>query len=192
VVESVAGLFAAFGLSASAGLNAYVPMLIVALMARFTDWITLSETWEPLTSWWVIGVLVILGLIEFFVDKVPAVNHINDAVQTFIRPTAGAILFAASTSAVTSIHPVLAIIAGILVSGGVHVAKSAAVRPTVTATTAGVGNVPVSVAEDVTATVISILAVVLPVAIAALIIMFTAFVVWWLWRRANAEKAARD
>jgi hypothetical protein len=40
--------------------------------------------------------------------------------------------------------------------------------------------------------VISILAVVLPVAIAALIIMFTAFVVWWLWRRANAEKAAVD
>ncbi|MEJ2551037.1 MAG: DUF4126 domain-containing protein [Anaerolineales bacterium] len=89
-------------------------------------------------------------------------------------------------------HPVLAIIAGILVSGSVHVAKSAAVRPTVTATTAGVGNVPVSVAEDVTATVISILAVVLPVAIAALIIMFTAFVVWWLWRRANVERATKD
>jgi hypothetical protein len=62
----------------------------------------------------------------------------------------------------------------------------------VTATTAGAANVPVSIAEDVTATVISILAVVLPVAIAALIIMFTAFVVWWLWRRANAEKAAVD
>jgi hypothetical protein len=167
VVESIAGLFAAFGLSASAGLNAYVPLLIVALMARFTDWITLSKTWEPLTSWWTIAVLVILGVIEFFVDKVPAVNHVNDAIQTFIRPTAGAILFAASTSAVTNIHPVLAIIAG-------------------------VGNVPVSVAEDVTATVISILAVVLPVAIAALIIMFTAFVVWWLWRRANVERATKD
>jgi len=192
VVESVAGLFAAFGLSASAGLNAYVPLLIVALMARFTDWITLSESWDPLTSWWTIAVLVMLGLIEFFVDKVPAVNHINDAIQTFIRPTAGAILFAASTSAVTNLHPVLAIIAGIMVSGGVHVAKSAAVRPTVTATTAGAGNIPVSIAEDVTATVLSMLAVVLPVAIAALIIIFTAFVVWWLWRRANAERAARD
>jgi len=190
VVESIAGLFAGFGLSASAGLNAYVPLLIVALTARFTDWITLSETWEPLTSWWTIAVLVILGVIEFFVDKVPAVNHVNDAIQTFIRPTAGAILFAASTSAVTNIHPVLAIIAGILVSGSVHVAKSAAVRPAVTATTAGVGNVPVSVAEDVTATVLSILSVVLPVAIAALMIMFTAFVVWWLWRRANAERRA--
>lgn len=192
MVESVAGLFAAFGLSASAGLNAYVPLLIVALMARFTDWITLSESWDPLTSWWTIAVLVMLGLIEFFVDKVPAVNHINDAIQTFIRPTAGAILFAASTSAVTNLHPVLAIIAGIMVSGGVHVAKSAAVRPTVTATTAGAGNIPVSIAEDVTATVLSMLAVVLPVAIAALIIIFTAFVVWWLWRRANAERAARD
>jgi len=187
-VESIGGVIAAFGLSASAGLNAYVPLLIVALMARFTNLITLSESWDALASWWTIAVLLILGTIEFFVDKVPAVNHVNDAIQTFVRPTAGAILFAASTSAVTEVHPVLAIIAGILVSGGVHVAKSTAVRPAVTATTAGAGNVPVSVAEDVTATVLSILAIVLPVAIAALIIMFTAFVVWWLWRRANAER----
>jgi hypothetical protein len=188
-VENLSGVFAAFGLSASAGLNAYVPLLIVALMARFTDWITLTEPWDALSSWWVIGVLVILGFIEFFMDKIPAVNHINDAIQTFIRPAAGAILFAASAQVITDIQPVLAIIAGILVSGGVHAVKATAVRPAVTATTAGAGNVPVSIAEDVTATVLSILSIVVPVVIAALIILFTAFVVWLLWRRANAERA---
>jgi hypothetical protein len=187
-VENLSGVFAAFGLSASAGLNAYVPLLIVALMARFTNWITLTEPWDALSSWWVIGVLIVLGLIEFFMDKIPAVNHINDAIQTFIRPTAGAILFAASAQVITDIQPVLAIIAGILVSGGVHVVKATAVRPTVTAATAGVGNVPVSIAEDVTATVLSIISVVLPVVIAALIILFTALIVWLLWRRANAER----
>jgi hypothetical protein len=184
-MEALGGILSAFGLSASAGLNAYVPLLIVALIARFTDWIELGETWSALTSWWVIGVLIVLGLIEFFADKVPAVNHINDVVQTFIRPTAGAVLFAASTDVVTNIHPVIALIAGLLISGSVHVVKSAALRPTVTATTGGAGNVPVSIAEDVLATVLSILAVVIPVVVAALIIMITAWLIWLLWRRAN-------
>jgi hypothetical protein len=187
-VEALSGVFAAFGLSASAGLNAYVPLLVVALMARFTNWIDLTEPWDALTSWWVIAVLVLLGVVEFFADKIPIVNHVNDAIQTFIRPSAGAILFAASAKVVTDIHPVLALIAGILVAGGVHAAKSAAVRPAVTLTTAGKANIPVSVAEDVTATVLSIIAVVLPVFIAALIIVVTAFIIWWLWRKANRER----
>jgi hypothetical protein len=185
-VETIGGVLAAFGLSASAGLNAYVPMLIVALMARFTDWITLASPWDAISSWWVIGILVVLGVVEFFADKIPVVNHINDAIQTFVRPTAGAILFAASTRVVTDINPVVALIAGLFVAGSVHVAKTAAVRPVVTASTGGTGNVPVSIAEDVVATVLSILAVVLPVIIAALIILLTAFVVWWIWRRVRA------
>jgi len=98
------GVFAAFGLSVSAGLNAYVPLLIVALIARFTDWIELASPWDILSSGWVIGVIVLLGVIEFFVDKIPAVNHINDAVQTFIRPVAGAVLFAARGCACDQSH----------------------------------------------------------------------------------------
>jgi hypothetical protein len=184
-MEAAAGVLSAFGLAASAGLNAYVPLLVVALMAKFTTWITLGSPWESLTSWWVIGALLLLGLIEFFADKVPAVNHLNDLVQTFVRPTAGAILFAASTNVVTDIHPVVAMIAGLLVAGSVHVVKSAAVRPTVTATTGGVGNIPVSIVEDIVATGLSILAIVIPVVIAGLIIVVVAYVIWVLWRRAN-------
>jgi len=48
-MEAVSGVLSAFGLAASAGLNAYVPLLIVALVARFTDWIQLGATWEPMT-----------------------------------------------------------------------------------------------------------------------------------------------
>jgi hypothetical protein len=191
-MDAAAGVLSAFGLAASAGLNAYVPLLIVALLARFTDWITLGAPWEALTSVWVIGALILLGLVEFFADKVPAVNHINDIIQTFIRPAAGAILFAASTDVVTDIHPVLAMIAGLLVAGSVHVVKSAAVRPVVTATTGGVGNVPVSIMEDVIATVLSILAIVIPVVVAGLIIVVVSYVVWWLWRRANRMANSGD
>jgi hypothetical protein len=189
-MNGVSSVLAAFGLSASAGLNAYIPLLIVSLMARFTDWVTLSKPWDALSSWWVIGALAILTLIEFFADKFPAVNHVNDVVQSFVRPAAGAVLFAASTGAATNIHPIVAIIAGLVVAGSVHATKALAIRPAVTATTAGAGNVPISILEDVIATVLSILAVVVPVLIAALMIVVTAFVVWWLWRRANQIQTA--
>jgi hypothetical protein len=186
-VDPLSGVFAAFGLSASAGLNAYIPLLILSLVARFTDLITLVEPWDALSSWWVIGVLVVLTVIEFFADKIPVVNHINDAIQTFIRPTAGAIAFAASARVVSDVHPILAIVAGLLVAGSVHAAKTAAVRPVVTATTGGVGNIPVSIAEDVAATVVSILAIVIPVLLVMILIVVTAYIIWRIWRRVNLE-----
>ena len=184
-MEALMGIFTAFGLSASAGLNAYIPLLVVSLLARYTDLIQLKSPWDTLTSPWVIGLLVVLLGIEIFADKVPAVNHVNDALQTFVRPAAGAIVFAASSGVVSEVHPILAMGLGILVAGSIHTVKSAAVRPMVTATTGGAGNIPVSIAEDVTSATVSILAVVIPVLIAMVVILFTSWVIWWLWRRAN-------
>ena len=180
-------IFTAFGLSISAGLNAYIPLLVISLVAKFTDIITLNSPWDMLTSWWVIGVLFLLSLVEFFADKIPAVNHINDAIQTFVRPAAGAIVFAASAS-VAEVHPVLAMAAGLFVAGGVHTVKSAAVRPAVTATTGGAGNVPVSFLEDILSTVLSILSVIIPIIIAMVVIFIILWLVWWLWRRANRQE----
>jgi hypothetical protein len=187
-MELLTGVMAAFGLSASAGLNAYIPLLVIALLARFTDLISLASPWDALTSWWIIGLLLVLSLIEFFADKVPAVNHANDAIQTIIRPAAGAIVFAAAADVITEVHPVLALGAGVLVSGTVHAVKSAAVRPAVTATTGGAGNVPVSVAEDLIATFISVMAIVLPIIIAFLFIIFAALVSWLIWRRTKRKE----
>ena len=186
-MEMLTGVMAAFGLSASAGLNAYIPLLVISLTARFTDLIHLSEPWDALTSWWIIGLLLVLSLIEFFADKFPAVNHVNDVVQTFVRPVAGAIVFAASANVITELHPVMALGAGVLVSGTVHAVKSAAVRPAVTASTGGAGNVPVSMAEDIFATGISILAILIPILIAFLFILFAAFIVWLFWRRSKRK-----
>ena len=161
-MDLLLGVFTAFGLSASAGLNAYIPLLIVSLLARFTDLITLRSPWDTLESWWIIILLIILSAIEFFADKFPAVNHLNDLLQTFVRPTAGAILFAASTSVVSEMNPVFAMAIGLLVAGGVHTVKSAAVRPMVTATTAGSGNIVVSVFEDVLSTIVSLMSILVP------------------------------
>jgi len=184
----IINIFSAFGLSASAGLNAYIPLLTIALLAKFTNLIQLREPWNVLTDWWIIGILVFLSIIEFFADKVPAVNHVNDVIQTFVRPAAGAVAFAASANIVTDVHPVLALGLGLLISGTVHAAKSGLMRPAVTATTGGAGNVPVSMVEDFVSFVISVLAVVVPVIIAAIIILITAWIIF-RWRHHSDNRS---
>ncbi|RME90276.1 MAG: DUF4126 domain-containing protein [Anaerolineae bacterium] len=186
MTELLTGVFAAFGLSASAGLNAYIPLLVIGVIAHYTDWITLAPPWDTLANPWVLIVLGILVIIEMLADKIPAVNHINDAIQTLIRPVAGAIAFAASAHVITDIHPVIALLAGLLIAGSVHVAKSVVVRPAVTATTGGAGNVPVSIAEDVLSTVVSILSIVIPVVIGILLLLLILWLARIIWRRSNA------
>ncbi len=170
-------IFSAFGLSASAGLNAYIPLLVVALLARYTDLIKLQEPWSVMTSWWVIGVLILLTIVEILADAFPGVNHINDVIQSFIRPTAGAIVFAATASQIGEVKPVFALIAGLLVSGGVHAVKALAVRPAVNAATGGLGNVPASMAEQATSTVVSVLSILIPVVIACILVLATTIIV---------------
>jgi hypothetical protein len=181
-MDAVLNVFTAFGLSSSAGLNAYLPLLVVALLGRFTDLITLKPPWDALESWWVIGVLTVLLLIEILVDKVPAVDSVNDVIQTFIRPVAGAVLFAASAGVVSDAHPVLAMVCGLVVAGGVHAVKATA-RPVVTATTAGTLNPVVSTAEDILALVVAVLAIVLPI----LGFLFLLLVILWLIRRRRRQ-----
>jgi hypothetical protein len=187
-MEALFTIFSAFGLSASAGLNAYIPLLVVALLARFTNLIHLSEPYDVLSSWWIIGLLLILSAIEFLADSSPFVNHINDAVQTFIRPAAGAIAFAASAEVITDINPILSLGAGLLLAGGVHAIKAAAIRPAVTVTNGGAANLPVKILEDLTATVVSILAIVLPVIIIAAALVLVAVLLSFIWRRAARSR----
>ena len=186
-MELFTGIFTAFGLSASAGLNAYIPLLIVGLLARYTNLIHLNAPWDTLSNPWIVLMLCVLVIIEMLADKIPAVNHINDVIQTLVRPAAGAIAFAASANVVTDISPVLALAAGLLVAGTVHVAKAGALRPAVTATTGGAGNVPVSIAEDIISTVLSIVAIILPILIGALLVVLASFIIYWLYKRANRE-----
>ena len=185
--EAISGLSAAFGLSGSAGLNAYIPLLVVALAARFPmsdPLVKLQAPFDLMGSWWAIGLIAVLLVIEIVADKIPAVDTVNDGIQTFVRPAAGAILFAGSANVVTDIHPILALGAGLLVAGGVHATKAAA-RPVVTVSTAGVGNPVVSTLEDIVAAVVSLLAVFLPIIAAILLLGFLIFIIYVVrrWRR---------
>lgn len=169
-MDFITTILSGLGLSASAGLNAYIPIMVVGLLNRFTSLIELGEPYSLLSNSWVLATVAILIVVETLADNIPAVNHVNDAIQTLIRPVAGAIMFAASASEVGSVNQVLALIAGLLVAGGVHATKAVVVRPAINIATAGVGNTPASVSEDVFAVAVSVLAVVLPIAVGVVFI----------------------
>lgn len=185
MIEALTGIGAAFGLSGSAGLNAYIPLLIVAVASRYPlndPIINLAEPYNLLSNPWIIILLSVLLIIEMLADKIPVVDSINDGIQTFIRPAAGAILFASSANVITDISPIITLGAGLLVSGGVHATKSLA-RPVVTATTGGTGNWAVSILEDIVAFFTSIFALLIPVITGILVAVALFFGVRTLRRR---------
>ena len=187
MIEGLASLASAFGLSASAGLNAYIPMLIVSLLGRFTSLVQLEKPWDALTSWWIIGLLAVLFVIETLADKMPAVDSVNDVIQTIVRPTAGAVLFAATTQSAIHVHPVLALACGVIIAGSVHAVKAGA-RPVLTATTGGTANPLISTLEDVLAIITSFIAIIFPYLIVIWVLLLALLI--YLIARRYRERAA--
>jgi Domain of unknown function (DUF4126) len=184
-MEALTGIITAFGLSGSAGLNAYIPLLLVAVLGRF-EVIKLSSPFDILTSWPAIIAIGVLLVIELVVDKVPGADHVNDVVQTFVRPAAGAVLFAANTGVITSIDPTVALIIGLVLAMGVHGAK-VATRPVVNATTMGVGAPFISLAEDAVSAIGSLLAIFFPV----VFLFFVAALTFVIWRVIKGVRSVR-
>jgi hypothetical protein len=160
------------GLSAAAGLNAYIPLLLVGLLARYTDVITLPGSYEWIASGWALGAVAVLLAAEVVLDKVPVVDHVNDAIQTFVRPAVGGVIFAATTaagqvddSAWMREHPWVGVVLGVVVAGLVHAGKVSA-RPVVNVSTGGLGAPVVSSVEDLTSLGLSLLAVFAPILMA--------------------------
>lgn len=191
------------GLSAAAGLNAYIPFLIVALIAKFTDYIVLPASLTWIESWWAIGIGAALLLAEVVLDKIPAVDTVNDTIQTVIRPSMGGLIFAATQSAETldssafmRDNPWIGIVLGIIVSGLVHGTKMAA-RPVLNTGTGGMAAPVVSVVEDGASFGISLVAIFLPIlVIAVLLVLFGGIGLLWSrvrsWRRARAAGVHPD
>jgi large-conductance mechanosensitive channel len=196
VLELLTGV----GLATSAGLNAYIPLVMIGVLARYTDLITLPPTWQWLENGWTLTILVALLLIEVVADKIPVVDHINDVIQTVVRPGAGGIAFgaAASSSTVTVTDPGefftsnqwVPIAAGVVISLIVHGMKAAA-RPVVNASTAGIGAPVVSATEDAFSIGMAFVAIIFPfLIIGFLIVLVWLFIVMRRRRkRRKAEKA---
>ncbi|MFK3984922.1 DUF4126 domain-containing protein [Micromonospora sp. NPDC050397] len=188
------------GLAASAGLNAYIPLLTMGLLSRFTGLIDLPSGWQWLSNGWVLTILAVLLAIEVVADKVPVVDHVNDLVQTVVRPTAGGLAFGAGSSSETvtvsdpgsffSSNQWVPIVVGVVIAFGVHAVKSAT-RPLVNVGTAGFGAPVASTAEDATSVVMSLVAIVLPVLVLLFLVGFVILVPWVL-RRRRTRKQERE
>ncbi len=182
------------GLSAAAGFNAYIPFLVVALIARFTDVITLPGGYEWMESWWAIGIGTILLIAEFTLDKIPAVDTINDTIQTVIRPAMGGVIFAA-TQAAASIdsstwmqeNSWVGIVLGVVIALLVHSGKMIA-RPVVNAGTLGAGAPVVSTVEDGASFGLSLIAIFLPLLVLAALGIIVWIFVWFLLRGRRRDR----
>ena len=173
-ILSVGGLLTAFGLSSATGLNAYLPLLVAAILDR-TGAVKLGDGFHALSSWPVLVLLAVLFVVDLVGDKVPAVDHIFHAVGLVIHPIAGALAFASTTGAVQHVNPTLALVIGAVTGGSLHVAR-ATVRPVSTLTTAGVATPFLSAAEDASSGVLTALAFLLPILVVlALLVIVVAY-----------------
>jgi len=187
------------GLAVAAGLNAYIPLIVLGLAGRFLDFVELPAGWTWLENEWVLGIFGVLLVIEVVADKIPVVDSINDWIQTIVRPAAGGIAFGTGSASDTAVvsdpaaffssNAWVPIAIGILLALGTHLAKMLS-RPALNAVTAGVAAPVVSTAEDVSSVILSLFALLVPVlVIVALGGVVTAFVV--LLRRASRRRRER-
>jgi Domain of unknown function (DUF4126) len=183
-------LFSALGLSTAAGLNAYIPLLVVGLLARYTSLIQLAAPYDVLTNPWVLLGIALIALLDLIGDKIPGIDHVLHLLGTVIHPVAGLVLGLAAASG-GQIDPTLAAICGLIAAGVTHGARMLA-RPVATATTAGTANPVVSTLEDIASLVMSLLAVMIP-ALAFLLLIVLAIVmvriVRGILRRRQAARA---
>ncbi len=177
------------GLASASGLNAFIPMLSLGLLSRFTDLVNLPAGWEWLENEWVLGIIAVLLVLELVADKIPAIDSINDVVQTVIRPTAGGIVFGAGTAAQTAAiqNPAewwqsnawVPVVIGVMTALVVHVGK-AGTRAATNTVSVGAAAPVLSVGEDAMSVGLVFAAILIPVLVLvlllALVLMF-----WWMW-----------
>ncbi|MGK2869020.1 MAG: DUF4126 domain-containing protein [Mycobacterium sp.] len=186
-------LLTGLGLATAAGLNAYIPLLALGLLSRYTELVSLPAGWDWLENGWVMVIVGVLLAVEVVADKIPALDSVNDAIQTFVRPTAGGIVFgsgtAAQTAAVTdpgafaSSGQWIGVVLGVVTALIVSLTKSA-VRPVANIGSAGMAAPVLSTAEDITSVGLVFVSLLLPL----LVLVALAVVAWavfgvWRWRR---------
>jgi len=182
VNPALLSLPAAFGLAGATGLNATLPLFIVSLLARL-GLIHLSSPYDALASDVAFWGLLALAVVEFAVDKVPALDSVGHAVMLPVAAAAGAILFASQSGAIDSMDSGLGVLVSLLaggsIAGAVHVAR-AAIRPVANLGSFGFLGPPLSIVEDVTSAALSVAAMLAPIVVPFLLalIVLAAIVLW--------------
>jgi hypothetical protein len=177
-------LLSGFGLSSACGLNAYIPLLILALADRFTTIVELPEPFDVLSSPWTILALLLVLPTELILDKIPRIDAVSDRVHTLIRIPAGAVAMMATTGQADGIPSFVAALLGAAAAAAVHLFKLRS-RPAVTRTTAGIANPFVSMIEDFAAVIVSITACLVPYGVLLALPIF-GIGIWRLYARMSS------
>ncbi|OQY04161.1 MAG: hypothetical protein B6I22_10090 [Desulfobacteraceae bacterium 4572_123] len=171
------------GAAWASGINLYAAILVLGLLGGSGN-MALPPDLHILTNPIVLGAAGIMYLVEFFADKVPAVDTSWDTVHTFIRIPAGALLAA---GAVGDINPALALAAGIVgggIAAGTHATKSGT-RVLINTSPEPFSNWAVSIGEDVAVIAGLWVALQHPLLFILLLICFVLLMIWLLprlWR----------
>ncbi len=176
--ETLAAIAIALGAGWASGLNAYAAVLVLGGAQRL-GLVALPHDLQVLGSPWVLGVAALLFALNFLADKIPYVDSINDALQTFVRIPAGALL---AYGAAGGLSPEVAIIAGLLggtLAAGTHVAKTGS-RALINASPEPFTNVLASLGEDVTVFSGLALAIAHPITFLCLLAIFVLLLLWLL------------
>ena len=163
MTQLISTIAIAMGASWVSGINLYAAVATLGLLGRFAH-LQLPGELQVVTSWWIIGVAVVLYLIEFFADKIPLVDSTWDVIHTFIRIPAGAILAASAFGDFDRSIQVIALLLGGGLAFSSHGTK-AATRAMLNASPEPVSNAVASVIEDVIAVVSIVVSVFVPVLI---------------------------
>ena len=188
MLEVLAAASTGIALAASAGLRAFLPLFAAGAAARWFEW-PLSSSVAWLASTPALLVFGIASVAEIVADKVPAVDHALDLVQGVLSPIAGGLAALAALQGWPAPFALaLAIIVGAPVAGGFH-AIGAVTRVKSSAATAGTGNPVLSVAEDIVATILIVLAFLLPIVVCVVV----AVLAWrWMKRRRGGKPEGRE
>jgi Domain of unknown function (DUF4126) len=176
--ETIAAIAVALGASWASGLNTYAAVLILGAAQAF-GLVTLPHDLQVLGSPWVLGVAAFLFVLNFFADKIPYVDSLNDALHTFVRIPAGALL---AYGAADQIGPEAAVIAALLggtLAAGTHIAKTGT-RALINTSPEPFSNIAVSLGEDVSVIGGLVLAITHPITFLCLLALFVLLLVWLL------------
>jgi hypothetical protein len=183
--ETLAALALALGVGWASGYNVYAAVLVLGAAQRL-GLVALPHDLQVLASPWVMGVAALLFALNFLADKIPYVDSLNDALHTFVRVPAGALL---AFGAADQFGPEIGVVAGLLggtLAAGSHVAKTGT-RALINTSPEPFTNIFASLGEDVLVIGGLILALTHPIVFLVLLALFVALLVWLLpklWRLA--------
>ena len=169
-------LSVAMGSAWLSGINLYATVVTLGLLQKFS-FVKLPGELGILSNGWVLGVAGVMYAVEFVADKIPAVDSAWDAVHTFIRVPAGAILAATAFADFDPTVKTIAMIVGGGVALGSHGLK-ATTRLAANTSPEPFSNIALSVGEDIFTVGATILMAISPVAILVMVVIFIILLIW--------------